>query len=350
MATVMALVLALSGLGSVAGQGPSEGGTGGAGGVPMLGDFSYPYFGRAEDPVVHGVVHGVRRVDGGTMLYYSLGEPTEGVGAGKTPVYSRDEWDPEHYGPRTVASVSVVDPDGLQAYRPFSADGEAVAVEAREIDAAPGRLVVAWAMLPEMPEGVTSVDVMMPRGSVVSDVPVEDGALEPVVDEPAPLLGEGWPTVPVPSDLAEVDPGVSILDLTRHVGDADGTVEVEESVEDVVVTLDADVLFDKSSFELSRSAVQEMDRVAADIAERGTGDVVITGHTDSDGSTSDNQVLSEQRARAVRDALQPASGDGVTFRVVGRGEDDPVATNATDEGQQENRRVTVEFTVEQEER
>lgn len=279
------------------------------------------------------------------MLYYSLGEPTQGVGSGKTPVYSRDEWNPEHYGATNVASVSVVDPDGLRAYRPLSLDGEAVAVQARALEADPGRLVVAWAMLPELPQDVTRVDVMMPRGSVVADVPVDDGALEPVGTEPAPLLGEGWPAPPTPADVADADPAVSTLDLTRHVGDADGTVEVEESVEDVVVTLDANVLFDKSSSELSSSAVQELERVGADIAARGVGEVVITGHTDSDGSTSDNQTLSEERAGSVRDVLEPLGGDEVSFTATGKGESEPVASNATDEGQQQNRRVTVEFTV-----
>ena len=69
--------------------------------------------------------------------------------------------------------------------------------------------------------------------------------------------------------------------------------------------------------------------------------VAIDGYTDSRGSDTDNQDLSEHRAESVRDAFD---GMGVTearFRVRGHGENDPVATNATTDGMRLNRRVEV---------
>ena len=125
----------------------------------------------------------------------------------------------------------------------------------------------------------------------------------------------------------------------------EGTAKVEESVEAVAVTLDANVLFASGSAELTPEASSALATVAADIAARGTGQVVVTGHTDADGSDSFNEMLSEQRAAAVLAALQPASGSNVTFVAVGKGEAEPVGDNSTDEGKQANRRVTVVYGV-----
>ena len=109
--------------------------------------------------------------------------------------------------------------------------------------------------------------------------------------------------------------------------------------------LDANVLFASGSAELTPRGAGSPRSVAADIAARGTGEVVVTGHTDSDGSDDFNQTLSEQRATPVLAALQPASGSAVTFVAVGKGESQPVADNSTDEGKQANRRVTVVYGV-----
>ena len=124
-----------------------------------------------------------------------------------------------------------------------------------------------------------------------------------------------------------------------------GTATTEESPKQVATTLNANVLFATNSAELSGEAQGVLATVAADIRERGTGQVVVTGHTDSDGSDASNQVLSEQRANSVLAVLQPASGPGVTFVAVGKGESEPVASNGTDEGKQQNRRVTVVYSI-----
>lgn len=86
----------------------------------------------------------------------------------------------------------------------------------------------------------------------------------------------------------------------------------------------------------------------------GQGTVTVTGYTDNIGTADYNQNLSEQRAQAVVDALQPqTSNSPVTYEAVGDGEADPVAPNqnrdGTDNpaGRQQNRRVTVSYMVSQ---
>ncbi|GII97857.1 hypothetical protein Slu03_02350 [Sediminihabitans luteus] len=313
--------------------------------VPLQGRFAYPTFGLAEDPVIRGVVHGVYRVDGATALYYSLGEDTVGMGFGEANPFPSDIQEASVYGYNMASSVELVDVGTLQGFRPLVVDGQALTSSSTDLEAGPGQLVVAWALFPELPEGTTTVDVQIGRGAVVADVPVGDGALAPVVPEAAPVLGTGWPALAPSDQVGAADPAASTFDLARRTSDVEGVAQSAETAEEVEVTLDANVLFDKGSATLSSAARSTLDDVAADIAARGTGTVVITGHTDSDGSDADNQVLSEDRADAVLSVLEPASGDAVTFTTAGKGESAPVASNATPEGQQANRRVTVVYSV-----
>lgn len=314
--------------------------------VPMHGTFAYPSFGRGDDPVVRGIVHGAFRVDGATALYYSLTEKTQGIGFGETDAFPSDLQEPAVHDYNMASAVELLDVADLQGYRPLVVDGRALTSSTGDFAAEPGELAVAFALFPELPEGTTTVDVRIGR-DVVADVPVGEGALTPVAEEPAVLLGNGWPRLPSPDQVAAAPVEASTFRLSQRTADAEQVAQTEETVEQVAVTLDANVVFDKASAVLSPGAQSRLAEVAADIAARGTGNVVITGHTDSDGSDADNRVLSEQRAASVLAALQPAAGAGVTFEAVGKGESEPVAGNDTAEGQQANRRVTIVYSVQE---
>lgn len=314
--------------------------------VPMRGTFAYPSFGLGSDPVIRGIVHGVHRLEGATVLYYSLTEPTKGIGSGGTNAFPSDLQEPGLYGYNMASAVELLDVVGLQGYRPLAVDGEALTSATADLQAEPGELAVAFALFPELPGGVTAVDVVIGRG-VVEEVPVGDGALTPVVEEPAVLLGQGWPELPSSDRIAAAGADGTVFGLSRRTADAEQVARTEETVEQVAVTLDANVVFDKASAVLSAGAQSTLADVAADIAARGTGEVVVTGHTDSDGSDTENQTLSEQRAASVLAALEPAVGDEVTLAAVGKGESEPVASNSSDEGQQANRRVTVVYSVQE---
>ena len=71
--------------------------------------------------------------------------------------------------------------------------------------------------------------------------------------------------------------------------------------------------------------------------------IKIIGHTDNVGSDSANQVLSEGRANAVREDLIERGIDPSRLEAEGRGESQPIDTNDTEEGRQNNRRVEVEI-------
>ena len=69
----------------------------------------------------------------------------------------------------------------------------------------------------------------------------------------------------------------------------------------------------------------------------------VEGHTDNQGNAATNQALSEKRAQAVVDYLVRAGLPASRFTAVGYGSARPVATNDTDEGKAQNRRI--EFVV-----
>ncbi|MBZ0128124.1 MAG: OmpA family protein [Rhodobacteraceae bacterium] len=76
-------------------------------------------------------------------------------------------------------------------------------------------------------------------------------------------------------------------------------------------------------------------------AEGGTG-IVITGHSSSEGQADYNRDLSQRRAQAVVDALVALGLDVAQISASGRGEDDPIASNADEAGRSMNRRVEVQ--------
>ena len=71
--------------------------------------------------------------------------------------------------------------------------------------------------------------------------------------------------------------------------------------------------------------------------------VDVTGHTDNTGSNAHNQDLSQKRAVSVATILANQGVDQRRFYIEGKGEDDPIASNATEAGRSQNRRVEIQI-------
>jgi len=112
----------------------------------------------------------------------------------------------------------------------------------------------------------------------------------------------------------------------------------------LVVTLSSGVFFDTGKSALKKGAQATLTRIAEQLKSNTDVKVVVEGHTDSTGSTATNQTLSEKRAQAVRDFLVSAGVPADRITSVGRGEEQPVATNNTAAGRQQNRRVELVIT------
>ena len=104
------------------------------------------------------------------------------------------------------------------------------------------------------------------------------------------------------------------------------------------------IFFDFNKATLRPESKSELERLATLMRENPTLKIEISGHTDNIGSAAYNKTLSEQRAKSVVDYLIKVdiSADRMTY--VGSGFDKPIASNATDEGRQLNRRTEFKIT------
>lgn len=120
-----------------------------------------------------------------------------------------------------------------------------------------------------------------------------------------------------------------------------GTTVERVSRDVILVHFDSDVLFAVDSAALSPGAQGAVSQVAQVLLDYPKTAVVVQGHTDSTGSEQHNQDLSERRARAVQSFLIGRGIDNGRMTAVGYGESLPVASNDTDWGRQQNRRVDI---------
>ena len=111
-----------------------------------------------------------------------------------------------------------------------------------------------------------------------------------------------------------------------------------------VVTLSSGVFFDVGKSALKKGAQATLSRIADQLKSDPNVKVSVEGHTDSTGSKAKNEELSQKRADAVRDYLVGAGVAADRVTAVGRGEEEPVATNKTAAGRQQNRRVELVIT------
>lgn len=113
-----------------------------------------------------------------------------------------------------------------------------------------------------------------------------------------------------------------------------------ETARGVAINLSGDVLFASGADRLRPDAAQGLRQVAELIRDLKPRALTIIGYTDSVGGEAVNRDLSLRRARAVQGWLQDHAGGAMPPVVVeGRGEADPVASNDTDDGRAQNRRV-----------
>src|SRR5258705_3022769 len=116
---------------------------------------------------------------------------------------------------------------------------------------------------------------------------------------------------------------------------------VERVGEGLQVTFESGLLFPYDSDVLTAAAQQNLTTFASSLDKYPNTNIVIVGHTDSNGSDSYNMNLSERRANAAVNYLVSRGVTRSRLRGTGRGETEPVASNDTDTGRQQNRRVEV---------
>lgn len=114
--------------------------------------------------------------------------------------------------------------------------------------------------------------------------------------------------------------------------------ETRETARGLIVNL-SDVLFDTGKADLKPGTREKLSRLSGVLLSHPGLHVEVEGHADNVGATDFNQTLSESRAASVRDYLVRGGIAPNTVGTAGFGESQPVASNDTAAGKQQNRRV-----------
>ena len=130
-------------------------------------------------------------------------------------------------------------------------------------------------------------------------------------------------------------------DLRAQMG---GNVGIVNNGNNLVVTLPQDILFATNSTSVSGASQSDLFALAGSINDFPNTTVIVEGHTDNVGSNAFNLDLSQRRAQSVTSVLINAGVPSRRIRSVGRGESEPVASNASASGRQQNRRVEIIIT------
>lgn len=115
--------------------------------------------------------------------------------------------------------------------------------------------------------------------------------------------------------------------------------KVDRVGEGIVVEFSDKVLFGFDRSDLNASAETNLDKLSTILKEYPDTDIEIQGHTDSKGADSYNMSLSERRAQSVATYLRGKGIASSRIRTKGFGETAPVASNDTEDGRAQNRRV-----------
>src|SRR5688572_12859502 len=111
--------------------------------------------------------------------------------------------------------------------------------------------------------------------------------------------------------------------------------------EGIAVSFASGLLYDFDSDAIKPTAAQNLRALAQSLDKYPNTDILIVGHTDATGSDSYNQSLSERRAQSAQLFLVREGVANGRLRATGRGETEPIASNDTETGQAQNRRVEI---------
>ena len=111
--------------------------------------------------------------------------------------------------------------------------------------------------------------------------------------------------------------------------------------EGIAVTFSSGILFPYNSTDILPAGRANLDQLAVSLQKYPDSDILIVGHADSDGSDAYNLDLSQRRAAAASAYLQAKGVPASRLHATGKGESEPIASNDTEAGKQQNRRVEI---------
>lgn len=129
--------------------------------------------------------------------------------------------------------------------------------------------------------------------------------------------------------------------LRQQMAEANANIEVSRNQQNqLMITMPSDITFNSGSAEINASNYQALMAVAGAVKER-NGTMLIVGHTDNTGSLELNQSLSLARATSVANYMFAQGIPMNNIRTDGMAFHQPIASNATVAGREQNRRVEI---------
>jgi len=128
-------------------------------------------------------------------------------------------------------------------------------------------------------------------------------------------------------------------DLRRDLNN--NQVNVTNTGSELIVTMPQDILFALDSAAVRSDLRRDLGVVAGNLQAYPNSTISIEGHTDNTGTANYNRILSQRRANAVADILVNNGVPPARLYAVGRGENEPVASNLSVTGRAQNRRVEI---------
>lgn len=120
-------------------------------------------------------------------------------------------------------------------------------------------------------------------------------------------------------------------------------VQVARDGDNLRLIMPGNITFQTDSYNLRSDFYPVLNSVGEVVAKYADTSLKVSGHTDSTGSRSYNQTLSERRAGSVADYLATRGVDRSRMLVQGVGQDQPIADNSSDQGRAQNRRVELQI-------
>ena len=128
-------------------------------------------------------------------------------------------------------------------------------------------------------------------------------------------------------------------DLRRDLNN--NQVNVTNTGSELIVQMPQDILFALDSAAVRSDLRRDLGVVAGNLQAYPNSTISIEGHTDNTGTANYNRILSQRRANAVADILVNNGVPPARLYAVGRGENEPVASNLSATGRAQNRRVEI---------
>lgn len=162
-----------------------------------------------------------------------------------------------------------------------------------------------------------------------------------------PYSDRRFPVGPGPLPMTDLTPSADSAAAPTPAKPAMKTVELKKNEKEVVNKAFSNLQFSSAKAEIAVSSLPSLDKMAALLQAHPEWQLLLSGHTDNEGTETFNQTLSEKRSEAVRQYLVTKGVDAERITTKGYGQSKPLTTNSSEAGRGKNRRVEMEiFTAE----